>query len=101
MDADAVTVMALAEMVAETVMVAVFVFVIVVRARVVVKVLVTVLAGQLADLMHPPGQTWLSAIRQLRGGGLIVQTGRSTWACTIIVMAASSAAIISLICSSW
>jgi hypothetical protein len=106
-DADAVTVMTLAEIVGVTVSVVVFVTVavdvIVVRNRVVVLVLTTVLVtittpGQLRGLTHPPGQTWLSAIRHWFGGGLIVQTGR--WACTIIVMAAKSAAIVNLICNS-
>jgi hypothetical protein len=69
-DDDAVTVMTLAETVGVTVTVDVFVtvavFVIVVRKRVVVltEVLVTAITpGQFLGLMHPPGQTWLSAIR--------------------------------------
>ena len=110
-DADAVTVMMLAEIVGVTVDVVVFVTVtvdvMVVRKRVVVLVeaVVTVLVtmttpGQLAGLTHPPGQTWLSAIRHRRGAGLIVQTGRCPWACTVIVMAANSAAIVKLICRS-
>lgn len=106
-DADAVTVMTLAERVGVTVTVVVFVtvavFVIVVRARVVVVVLMTVLVttttpGQFLGLTHPPGQTWLSAIRHWLGGGLMLQTGR--WACTSIGTAANSAAIMNLVCSS-
>lgn len=69
MDADAVTVMTLAEIVGVTVVVVMFVTVavdvIVVRARVVVlmTVLVTITTpGQLRGLTHPPGHTWLSAI---------------------------------------
>lgn len=86
-DADAVTVMTLAEIVGVIVSVVMFVivavFVIVVRKRVVVlmEVLTDVLVttttpGQLAGLTQPPGQTWLSAIRHRRGAGLIVQMGR-------------------------
>lgn len=108
-DADAVTVMTLADIVGVTVAVVVFVTVTVdttvVRNRVVVLMEVLVMTttpGQFLGLTHPPGQTWLSAIRHRRGAGLIEQTGRVVvvWACTIIVMAASSAAIMNLICSS-
>jgi hypothetical protein len=66
-DADANTVITLAEIVGVTVVVfvTVAVDVIVVRKRVVVltTVLVTVITpGQFLGLTHPPGQTWLSAI---------------------------------------
>lgn len=63
------------------------------------RVLVTVVAGQLARLMQPPGQTWFGSILQLRGFGVIVRIGRC-WAFTSIGKTANSAAIIWLICSS-
>jgi hypothetical protein len=107
-DADAVTVMTLAEIVGVTVAVAVFVIVavavMVVRKRVVVEMTVlvtTTTPGQFLGLTHPPGQTEPSAIRHWFEGGLIVQTGRGCcWACTIIGIAANSVAITKPICCS-
>lgn len=105
-DAEAVTVMTLAEIVGVTVAVVVFVIVemdvIVVRARVTVLIEVVVLVlvttttpGQFLGLTHPIGQTWLSAIRHWLGGGLMLQTGR--WPCTSIGRIANSEAIMNLI----
>ena len=99
---DAVAVTVLADWVAVLVIITVLVMVladwVTTGVAVLVMVAVLVAVGQLVRLMHPPGQTWLSPIRQLQGGGLMEQTWR--WACTTIVMAASSAAIMNLICGS-
>jgi hypothetical protein len=62
-EADAVTVMTLAEIVGVTVVVFVTVVVDVIVVRALVVVLMTVLVttttpGQLRGLTHPPGQTW-------------------------------------------